>query len=68
MAKHVIHISDKEAANEFASLLGRVREGVEVIIEYAAESSTRFPWAIDTTSEEKIYIRWCCADPLSPHG
>src|SRR5713226_3993684 len=31
----------------------------------AAESPARFPWAIDTTSEEKIYIRWCCIDLLS---
>jgi hypothetical protein len=33
MAKDVIHISDKEAASNFASLLGRVREGAEVFIE-----------------------------------
>src|SRR5712664_104225 len=32
----------------------------------AAESLTRFPWAIDTTSEKKIYIRWCCTDLLRP--
>jgi prevent-host-death family protein len=36
MAKDVIHISDKEAASEFASLLDRVREGAEVIIEHDA--------------------------------
>jgi len=66
LAKHVIYTSDREGANEFASLLARVREGVEVIIEHADESSTRFPWAIDTTSEEKIYIRWCCIDLLRP--
>jgi prevent-host-death family protein len=33
MAKNVIHISDAEAANDFASLLNRVSEGAEVIIE-----------------------------------
>jgi antitoxin (DNA-binding transcriptional repressor) of toxin-antitoxin stability system len=33
MAKDAIHISDKEAARDFASLLGRVREGAEVVIE-----------------------------------
>jgi antitoxin (DNA-binding transcriptional repressor) of toxin-antitoxin stability system len=33
MAKHVIHISDTDAASDFASLLDRVREGAEVIIE-----------------------------------
>jgi prevent-host-death family protein len=36
MAKHVIHISDAEAASDFASLLARVREGAEVIIEQDA--------------------------------
>jgi antitoxin (DNA-binding transcriptional repressor) of toxin-antitoxin stability system len=36
MAKDVIHISDKEAASDFASLLARVREGAEVIIEHDA--------------------------------
>lgn len=36
MAKHVIHISDAEAANDFASLLDRVREGAEVVIEHNA--------------------------------
>ena len=36
MAKNVIHISDKEAANDFASLLARVREGAEVVIEHDA--------------------------------
>jgi prevent-host-death family protein len=33
MAKHVIHVSDTEAANDFASLLDRVSAGAEVIIE-----------------------------------
>lgn len=36
MAKDVIHVSDKEAANDFASPLARVREGAEVIIEHDA--------------------------------
>ena len=36
MAKDVIHVSDKEAANDFASLLARVREGAEVVIEHDA--------------------------------
>jgi antitoxin (DNA-binding transcriptional repressor) of toxin-antitoxin stability system len=36
MAKDVIHISDTEAASDFASLLARVREGAEVIIEHDA--------------------------------
>jgi antitoxin (DNA-binding transcriptional repressor) of toxin-antitoxin stability system len=33
MAKHVIHISEAEAARDFASLLARVRAGAEVVIE-----------------------------------
>lgn len=33
MAKEVIHISEAEAANDFASLLDRVRKGAEVVIE-----------------------------------
>jgi prevent-host-death family protein len=37
MAKDVIHISDKDAANDFASLLDRVREGAEVVIEHDAQ-------------------------------
>jgi prevent-host-death family protein len=36
MAKHVIHISEAEAASDFASLLARVRSGAEVIIESGA--------------------------------
>jgi antitoxin (DNA-binding transcriptional repressor) of toxin-antitoxin stability system len=33
MAKDVIHISEAEAASDFASLLERVRAGAEVVIE-----------------------------------
>ena len=33
MAKNVIHISETDAASNFASVLDRVREGAEVIIE-----------------------------------
>jgi prevent-host-death family protein len=33
MAKEVIHISESEATSDFASLMARVREGAEVIIE-----------------------------------
>jgi prevent-host-death family protein len=33
MAKDVIHVSDAEAASNFASLLDRVSAGAEVIIE-----------------------------------
>jgi antitoxin (DNA-binding transcriptional repressor) of toxin-antitoxin stability system len=33
MAKHVIHVSEAEAASDFAELLARVRAGAEVVIE-----------------------------------
>ena len=33
MADHVIHISEAEAASDFASVLARVRAGAEVVIE-----------------------------------
>lgn len=33
MARRVIHISEAEAASDFAGVLARVREGVEVVIE-----------------------------------
>jgi antitoxin (DNA-binding transcriptional repressor) of toxin-antitoxin stability system len=36
MARDVIHVSDKEATTDFASLLARVREGAEIIIEHDA--------------------------------
>ena len=37
MAKHVIHISETEAASDFAALLDRVRGGAEIIIERDAQ-------------------------------
>ena len=33
MADHVIHVSEAEAASNFASLLARVRAGAQVVIE-----------------------------------
>jgi antitoxin (DNA-binding transcriptional repressor) of toxin-antitoxin stability system len=33
MTDHVIHISEAEAASDFAGLLARVRAGAEVVIE-----------------------------------
>jgi prevent-host-death family protein len=36
MAKPVIHISEAEAASDFASLMARVRAGAEVVIEQDA--------------------------------
>jgi antitoxin (DNA-binding transcriptional repressor) of toxin-antitoxin stability system len=38
MSKHAIRISEAEAANDFASLMARVRAGVEVVIERDAEA------------------------------
>jgi prevent-host-death family protein len=37
MARHVIHISETEAASNFASLMERVRAGAEVVIESNAQ-------------------------------
>ncbi|MBI3939215.1 MAG: hypothetical protein HY315_00135 [Acidobacteria bacterium] len=37
MAKQVIHVSEKEATTDFASLLKRVRAGAEVVIENDAQ-------------------------------
>jgi antitoxin (DNA-binding transcriptional repressor) of toxin-antitoxin stability system len=36
MADHVIHISEADAARDFAGLLARVRAGAEVVIESGA--------------------------------
>lgn len=33
MAKNVVHITEAEAATDFASVMSRVREGTEVVIE-----------------------------------
>ena len=33
MTKHVVHISEAEAASNFADVLARVRAGAEVVIE-----------------------------------
>ena len=41
MAEDVIHISEAEAASDFAGLLARVRTGAEVVIE-----SDRLPLAV----------------------
>lgn len=42
MADRVLHISEEEAASDFASVLARVRAGVEVVI----ESASRLPLAV----------------------
>lgn len=37
MARRIIHVSEAEAAGDFAALLERVREGAEVVIEHDAQ-------------------------------
>jgi antitoxin (DNA-binding transcriptional repressor) of toxin-antitoxin stability system len=37
MIKHVVHISELDAASNFAALLARVRAGVEVVIEHDSQ-------------------------------
>ena len=51
MAKHIIHISDAEAASDFASLLDRVREGAEVVIEHDAR-----PVAVVRSAEPHVRL------------
>lgn len=46
MAKDVIHISEAEAASDFAALLARVRAGAKVIIENGAR-----PMAVPHSAE-----------------
>jgi antitoxin (DNA-binding transcriptional repressor) of toxin-antitoxin stability system len=43
MADHVVHISEEEAASDFASVLARVRAGAEVVIESEGD---RLPLAV----------------------
>jgi len=49
----VIHVSDAEAARDFASLLDRVRAGNEIIIEHDARpvAVLRAPAAADSIEE-----------------
>jgi antitoxin (DNA-binding transcriptional repressor) of toxin-antitoxin stability system len=48
MADRVIHISEAEAARDFAGVLARVREGTEVVI----ESDTRAVAVVRPADEE----------------
>jgi antitoxin (DNA-binding transcriptional repressor) of toxin-antitoxin stability system len=43
MADHVIHVSEEEAASDFAAVLARVRAGAEVVIE---SKSGKLPVAV----------------------
>lgn len=51
MAKRVIHVSEAEAASDFGSLLERVREGAEVVIESAAR-----PVAVVRPAEPEVRL------------
>lgn len=49
MLKNVIHVSEAEAASDFASLLDRVRAGAEIVIEHDAR-----PVAIVRSAEPQV--------------
>jgi len=51
MAGRVIHISEAEAASNFAGVLARVREGVEVVIE-----SGKLPVAVLRPAEPHVRL------------
>jgi prevent-host-death family protein len=55
MGNRVIHISDAEAANDFASLLDRVRAGNEVVIEHNARPVAVMRPAPPTQSIDKVF-------------
>ena len=58
MAERVFHISDAEAASNFASLLARVRAGAEIVIEHDKEpvAILRAPTPIRRTLSECIEL------------
>ena len=51
MADHVIHISEAEAASNFADVLARVRAGAEVVIE-----SGKLPVAVLRPAEPHLRL------------
>ena len=51
MADHVIHISEEEAARDFAGVLARVRAGIEVVIE-----SGKLPMAVVRPAEPGVRL------------
>ena len=51
MADRVIHISEAEAASDFAGVLARVREGAEVVIE-----SGKLPVAVVRPAEPHVRL------------
>jgi antitoxin (DNA-binding transcriptional repressor) of toxin-antitoxin stability system len=55
MGDRVIHISDAEAASDFASLLDRVRAGAQVVIEHDARPGAVLGPALPSQSIDKIF-------------
>lgn len=55
MANRVIHISDAEAASDFASLLDRVRAGDEVVIAHDARPVAVLRPAAPAQSIDKVF-------------
>ena len=51
MADHVVHISEEEAARDFAGVLARVRAGMEVVIE-----SGKLPMAVVRPAEPGVRL------------
>ena len=51
MADHVVHISEEEAARDFAGVLARVRAGMEVVIE-----SGKLPMAVVRPAEPSVRL------------
>jgi len=46
MSKRVIHVSEAEAANDFLSLLARVRASAEVVIDEESAEPCQLPFPI----------------------
>jgi len=53
MADRVIHISEEEAARDFASLMDRVRAGAEVVIE---SGGAKLPVAVLRSAEPSVRL------------
>lgn len=55
MGNRVIHISDEEAASDFASLLDRVRAGAEVVIEHDSRPVALLRPALPSEPIDKVF-------------
>ena len=58
MAEHVIHISEEEAARDFAGLMARVRAGAEVVIESDSHPTAVLRSAAPPTGPSPSPSRW----------